>query len=221
MAMGLAAIAGCGDPEGGGVPASRTAALTPVAPIPADRDVKIAPPPLTPGPVAAAAPGAGQPASGQPVSGQPDNGQPAGTFVPGQANPANPGAPATSPAPTAAAPGAQPFNFNLFGNSTAPKPKFEKARVGIGAQGRDYGEGMVATPLSAYFSAKQQIVFNIQLPHAMKEFNAFNNRNPKSQQEFDEKIIKEYGIHLPELPAGQTYAYDPKSGELTFGPVAK
>jgi len=89
-----------------------------------------------------------------------------------------------------------------------------RAAPGVGAQGKDYGPGLVTTPVSAYFAAKQMIVFNAQIPAAMKIFNALNNRNPKSQDEFMEKIIKDGGITLPELPAGEQYVYDPQAGEL-------
>jgi hypothetical protein len=88
------------------------------------------------------------------------------------------------------------------------------AAVGVGAQGKDYGAGMVTTPVSAYFAAKQMIVFNIQLPKAMQMFKLTKNRNPNSQAEFDEQIIKEWDIKLPELPAGERYLYDPAKGEL-------
>jgi hypothetical protein len=90
----------------------------------------------------------------------------------------------------------------------------ERAAPGVGAQGKDYGPGLVTTPISAYFAAKQLIVFTIQIPNAMKFFKASNNRDPSSQDEFMEKIIKDNGITLPDLPAGERYIYDPQAGEL-------
>ncbi len=58
------------------------------------------------------------------------------------------------------------------------------------------------------------IVFKIQIPHAIQLFKALNDRNPNSQEEFDDQIIKESDIHLPELPPGDKYLYDPQKGEL-------
>ncbi len=48
----------------------------------------------------------------------------------------------------------------------------------------------------------------------MKFFKAQYNRDPNSQDEFMEKIIKDNGITLPELPTGERYVYNPQSGEL-------
>jgi hypothetical protein len=91
-----------------------------------------------------------------------------------------------------------------------------RAEAGVGAQGKDYGNGdagIITVPISTYFGARQVITFQ-QLEKAMITFKALNNRVPKSQQEFDEKIIKEWGIGLPDLPEGQKYFYDPQKGEL-------
>ena len=48
----------------------------------------------------------------------------------------------------------------------------------------------------------------------MKLFKASEDRAPKSHEEFMEKIIKANNIHLPELPDGQRYQYDPKTEQL-------
>jgi hypothetical protein len=52
----------------------------------------------------------------------------------------------------------------------------------------------------------------------MQLFKATEDRNPKSHEEFMEKIIKANQIHLPELWEGETYRYDPKTGELWVDP---
>ncbi|HEV3415389.1 MAG TPA: hypothetical protein VG056_01185, partial [Pirellulales bacterium] len=91
-----------------------------------------------------------------------------------------------------------------------------RAEAGVGAQGKDYGDGdagIITVPISAYFGARQTITFQ-QLEKGMIYFKTINNRVPNSQAEFDEKIIKEWGIGLPDLPEGQKYFYDPKKGEL-------
>jgi hypothetical protein len=58
------------------------------------------------------------------------------------------------------------------------------------------------------------IAFNIQLPKALVEFKAIHDRLPKSEEEFQKEIIEKYGIELPELPMGDRYVYNVKTGEL-------
>jgi hypothetical protein len=58
------------------------------------------------------------------------------------------------------------------------------------------------------------MVFETQIPKFMQLFKATEGRNPKSHEEFMNKIIKANYVKLPELPAGQTYVYDPQLGEL-------
>ena len=90
----------------------------------------------------------------------------------------------------------------------------ERAQVGVGEKGRDIGEGIISTPIKAYFSAKQQIVFNIQIPHAMNLYKATNDRAPRTHDEFMSKIIKANFVKLPQLPEGHEYVYDPEKEEL-------
>jgi hypothetical protein len=90
------------------------------------------------------------------------------------------------------------------------------AGVGIGAQGKGYGAGIVTTPVATLFTVKETIAFKIQIPQAMKFFEAQNNRKPNSNDEFMEKIIKDNQITLPELPAGEKYIYDPQAGQLMY-----
>ena len=90
------------------------------------------------------------------------------------------------------------------------------AEVGVGQKGRslDEHEGPVVTPVKAYFSTKERIVFEIQIPHALNLFNATEGRMPKSHEEFMEKIIKFNQIPLPELPPNSRYIWDPQTNEL-------
>jgi hypothetical protein len=92
----------------------------------------------------------------------------------------------------------------------------EKAAVGAGAKGRDYGgPGFVTTPVQEYFRTGERIAFEIQIPNAMKLYKAgHNDKGPKTQEEFMEVIIKENGVALPELPVGEEYFYDPESEQL-------
>jgi hypothetical protein len=89
-----------------------------------------------------------------------------------------------------------------------------KAEKGVGAKGRGYGQGVIATPAASLFAAKERIAFEIQIPHAMNLFKGMEGRMPNSNKEFMEKIIKENQIQLPTLPEGERYVYDPKTEQL-------
>ena len=64
------------------------------------------------------------------------------------------------------------------------------------------------------FLAQEKTVFEIQIPQAMDIFKALHGRAPKSHEEFMEKIVRENGIRLPELPDGQQYRYEPGTEQL-------
>jgi hypothetical protein len=92
----------------------------------------------------------------------------------------------------------------------------EKAQVGVGTKGRDYGgPGFVTTPVQEYFRAGERIAFEVQIPNAMKLYKAeHDNKGPKTHEEFMNIIIKENAVALPELPAGEEYFYDPATEAL-------
>jgi hypothetical protein len=95
-----------------------------------------------------------------------------------------------------------------------PKTVEKRADVGVGKKGRGYGQGVIATPAASLFATKERLVFQVQIPQAMQLFKATEDRVPKDHAEFMEKIIKANNIHLPELPDGDRYRYDPKTAEL-------
>jgi hypothetical protein len=99
----------------------------------------------------------------------------------------------------------------------APAPTYQKAEVGVGQKGRDYGGGAlmkpITTPASAYWRAQERITFD-QIQHSMDLYKAANGSAPKTQEEFMEKIIKENMLKLPQLPPGQRYVYLPDKEEL-------
>ncbi len=149
---------------------------------------------------------------------QPANG---GQTNPPNSNPAGASNP-TTPAPTdASAPTTKPPATDASAPTTTPPAAngtVEPARVGVGVQGKDYGTpdaGLITTPIAAYFGAREQIVFNIQIPDAMRTFQALNGRYPKSHEEFMKEIIQAGSIKLPDLPEGAKYVYDPQQHELT------
>ena len=67
----------------------------------------------------------------------------------------------------------------------------EKAGVGSGEKGRGYGGGLVTTPVAAYFAVQERLVFDIQIPHAMKLYKATEGHAPKTHDEFMRSIVEE------------------------------
>ena len=98
----------------------------------------------------------------------------------------------------------------------APVPTYQKAQVGVGQKGGDYGGGPlmkhITTPASVYWRAQERITFD-QIKHAMDLYKATNGSAPKTHEEFMEKIIKEGMLKLPQLPPGQRYVYLPDKEE--------
>jgi len=93
-------------------------------------------------------------------------------------------------------------------------PNPQPAQVGVGRKGHSYGGGIITEPASKYWRAKEAIVFTIQIPQLLTAFEIDNERPPASHEEFMEKIIRQYNVELPELPAGKHYEYDPKTKQL-------
>ena len=105
---------------------------------------------------------------------------------------------------------------------TPPEPR--RAEAGVGKQGQsledETGAGaIIAQPARTLFDVQQRAVFEIQIPQAMKLFEATEGRKPQSHEEFMQRIIQANRIQLPELPEGQQYRYDPEKGELWVYPV--
>jgi hypothetical protein len=122
----------------------------------------------------------------------------------------------TAARPEAAQPAAEPAAAEPAATDPGAAVIAEKAAVGAGAKGRDYGgPGFVTTPVQEYFRAGERIAFEVQIPNAMKLYKAgHDNKGPKTQEEFMEVIIKENGVALPELPAGEEYFYDVQGEQL-------
>ena len=91
----------------------------------------------------------------------------------------------------------------------------EKADVGVGKKGRNYGGGIISEPVRSYFRTGQRIVFQIQIPKAMQTYKAMNDgKAPPDHETFMKEIIEENGISLPELIEGESYFYDAEKEEL-------
>jgi hypothetical protein len=103
---------------------------------------------------------------------------------------------------------------NLPGQPQAqPGVVTEKAEAGVTGKGNYGGPGMVTTPISVYFQAREQIIF-LQVQHTMQLYEAEHGRKPKTEEEFMKEIIEAGQIRLPQLPPGSKYKYDPEKGEL-------
>lgn len=112
--------------------------------------------------------------------------------------------PATPPAQSASPPPAEPATERV------------KAEKGVGIKGRslDQYEGLIVTPAKAFFSTKERIAFEIEVPHALNLYKATEGSGPKSHEEFMEKIIQFNRIKLPQLPPDAKYVYDVEREQL-------
>jgi len=118
------------------------------------------------------------------------------------ATPEPPEAAAVSPAPAPPPP-------------PPPPPPRQPAVVGVGREGRDYGSGPISTPVAAYFSTRQRLVFDVEIASAMKLYKAVNGHFPRSHEEFMEKIIRANRIQLPAIPSNERYVYDAQKAAAT------
>jgi len=123
--------------------------------------------------------------------------------------------------PMGVAPASRPAQASPAPTGGQPGATYQKAEVGVGARGRGYGPGLITTPVAVYFAARERIVFEIQVPQAMKLYKANNDKAPKTQEEFMQRIIKENQIKLPDLPEGARYLYDPATEQLLVEHAAR
>lgn len=114
-------------------------------------------------------------------------------------------------------PASQGENENF--TTTASEPGMERiaAQAGVGKKGQGYGGGIITEPISAYFKTRDRMAFGIQIPHAMKLFQAEHNRYPKDMAEFERVILQPAQIVLPELPEGHKYVFDPTQVDIANG----
>src|SRR5687768_6726067 len=113
-------------------------------------------------------------------------------------------------------PVAQPGGVNLPADP-APQPmttELVPAEAGVGKKGRGYGGGIVSEPIRQKFILEQKIVLEFAVVQALQLYEAEKGYAPKSHEEFMKDIIEANQIHLPELPAGDEYVYDPMAKQL-------
>jgi hypothetical protein len=117
---------------------------------------------------------------------------------------AQPAAP--QPAPAATPPPADPGTERV------------KAQAGVGAQGRslDQHQGLVVTPVKAFFAGKERAFFDIEFPGNYRTWRAQEERAPKDFEELKAKFLDPLGLtaKLPRLPPDAKYVWDGEKEEL-------
>lgn len=101
---------------------------------------------------------------------------------------------------------------------TAPETETVKAEAGVGIQGRslDEHEGVVVTPVKAYFSAKERVFFDIEFPANYDRWIVLEDQPPQDFEELKSRFLDPLGLtaHLPKLPAGHKYVWDAQAQQL-------
>jgi hypothetical protein len=162
-----------------------------------------APPPPPPGSESPPPPPAGTPPAAAPTS-QPRSGPEgfagiAGTGLLEEVQGTRP--PPSTPAPT-------------------PQPETElvEAKKGVGLKGRslDEYEGVIVTPVKAYFAARERAFFEIEFPGNYRLWKAMNDETPKDFEDLKAKFLDPLGLtsKLPVLPPGHKYVWDASKEEL-------
>ncbi len=97
-----------------------------------------------------------------------------------------------------------------------PESERVRAEAGVGAKGRslDPHQGVVVTPARTYFTVRERMVFEAQIPSALQMYEATHGHAPRSHEEFMSQVIEANRISLPDLPPDRRYVYDPETKEL-------
>ena len=90
-----------------------------------------------------------------------------------------------------------------------------KAQAGVGAKGRslDNEQGLLVTPVKAFFAAKERIAFEQAFYGQYRLYRATEDA-PKDYDELKAKVLDPYLIKLPPLPPGHKYVWDAANEEL-------
>ena len=63
-------------------------------------------------------------------------------------------------------------------------------------------------------STRENLTYEVLIPHAIALYKATNGYSPKTHEEFMKEIIQSNNIKLPELKDGYRYEYNPEKAEL-------
>jgi hypothetical protein len=93
-----------------------------------------------------------------------------------------------------------------------------KAEAGVGAKGRslDQYEGVVVTPVKAYFAGRERAFFDIEFPGNYRVWRAQQDRAPKDFEELKANFLDPMGLtkKMPVLRQGHKYVWDAEKEEL-------
>ncbi len=98
--------------------------------------------------------------------------------------------------------------------TSSPQPEVRRATGNVTGTGQELGNNPVSLSIKTYFTGREKITFDIQIPGAMRLYVAENEHPPRTAQEFCSKILVPNQIPLPDLPPNDRYQYDPTTGEL-------
>ena len=126
------------------------------------------------------------------------------------------GQPVDDEAPSEPAPATEPAMPAEPAAPAEPATERVEAKAGVGAKGRslDEHEEFFATPAKTLFTMRERVIFTIEVPNALKLYEAVNGNPPRTNEEFMTQVIQANGVKLPELPPGQRYVWDPETKEL-------
>jgi len=107
--------------------------------------------------------------------------------------------------------------------AAAPQPAENRiaAQVGVGRRGHLDPQGRISiysSSVNAFFRTRENLTYNVQIPHAMNLYKATHGRAPRTHEEFWREIIQINNLRMPELNEGYTYEYDPQTEELYVVP---
>lgn len=104
--------------------------------------------------------------------------------------------------------------------SPTPQPTDDRraAQVGDGAKGH-YRErfgrmSIFDSNIGTMYRMRENLTYNVQIPHAMNLYHATNGRYPQTHEEFTKEILDANNIKLPELKAGHRYEYNPQKAVM-------
>lgn len=109
---------------------------------------------------------------------------------------------------------------SIIGKTTQDVGKYDPAEGKKVSDSKVRVTDPISAPLQAYSPMIEQAT-KAQIEHAVKLFQATNDRYPKDYDEFMQSIIKENNIRLPVLPGSKKYEYDETNHTLviTEGPA--
>jgi hypothetical protein len=113
--------------------------------------------------------------------------------------------------------GSQPSGADQAASATEDESvERVKAEPGVGIRGRslDPYEGVIVTPVKAFFAARERIAFVAQFQHQYDIYKAMTGEVPKDFDELKAKVLDPYQIKLPQLPPGHRYVWDAEKEEL-------